>query len=81
MTPEEHSDALVVFKDDPDHLEQILILAGCLRYEVLFVALSKRWKVNYGVNPNGFRKMAVPFKAKDVASERTKLDIQIWPSF
>jgi hypothetical protein len=72
MTPEQHSDALDVFKDDPDHLEQILILAGYLRYEVLFVALSKRWKVNYGVNPNGFRKMAVPFKAKDVASERTE---------
>jgi hypothetical protein len=74
MTPQEHSDALDVFTDNPDHLEQILILAGYLRYEVLFVALSKRWKVNYGVNPNGFRKMAVPFiKAKDVASERTEL--------
>jgi hypothetical protein len=72
MTPEEHSDALDVFKDDSDHLEQVLILAGYLRYEVLFVALSKRWKVNYGVNPNGFRKMAVPFTAKDVASERTE---------
>jgi hypothetical protein len=26
--------------------------------------------VNYGVNSNGFRKMVVPFKAKDVALER-----------
>jgi hypothetical protein len=72
MTPEEHQNALDVFKDDSDLLEKVLILAGYLRYEVLFVALAKRWKVNYGVNPNGFRKMAVPFKAKDVASERTE---------
>lgn len=50
----------------------ILILAGLLKYEVLKLALTKRWRVNYGVNVNGFRKMAVPFKAKDVAAERTE---------
>lgn len=50
----------------------LLILAGYLRFGVLESALQKRWRVNYGVNPKGHRKLAVPFKAKDVASERTE---------
>lgn len=44
----------------------ILILSGLLRFDVLKLALTKRWRVNYGVNVNGPRKMAVPFKAKDI---------------
>lgn len=31
-----------------------------------------RWRVNYGVNPTGYRRMAVPFRAKDVAAERAE---------
>lgn len=50
----------------------ILILRGLLKFEVLRLALSKRWRVNYGRNVNGPRKMAVPFKAKDVASDMTE---------
>jgi hypothetical protein len=34
-TSQEHQNALDVFKDDSNHLEQVLILAGYLRYEVL----------------------------------------------
>src|SRR5665811_1503729 len=60
------------FAEDSKNLEIVLILAGLLRFEVLQVALTKRWRVNYGVNVKGHRKMAVPFKAKDVASERTE---------
>ncbi|KAG4065067.1 hypothetical protein HA402_007464 [Bradysia odoriphaga] len=50
----------------------ILILSGFLRFNVLQLVLSKRWRVNYGVNERGPRKMAIPFKAKDVAAEMTE---------
>ncbi|CAF3845064.1 unnamed protein product, partial [Rotaria sp. Silwood1] len=57
-----------------DILQRILILRGLLSSEVLFVALTKRYRVNYGVNPNPKfnRRMAVPFRAKDVAAENTE---------
>lgn len=50
----------------------ILILSGLLRFEVLKLALMRRYRVNYGVNEKGHRKMAVPFRAKDVAAEMTE---------
>lgn len=50
----------------------ILILSGLLRFEVLKMALTKRWRVNYGVDVKSTRKMAIPFKAKDVAAENTE---------
>lgn len=50
----------------------IMILSGLLRFEVLKLALMKRWRVNYGVDKENHRKMAVPFKAKDVAAEMTE---------
>lgn len=40
----------------------ILILSGFLKFNVLQLVLAKRWRVNYGVNENGPRKMAIPFK-------------------
>lgn len=49
-----------------------LILSGFLRFDILKLILSKRWRVHYGVNENGPRKMAIPFKAKDVAAEMTE---------
>lgn len=50
----------------------IMILSGLLRFEVLKLILTKRWRVNYGVDANGRRKMAIPFRAKDVAAEMTE---------
>lgn len=50
----------------------IFILSGLLKFGILKLALSKRWRVNYGRNVHGKRKMAVPFKAKDVAAEMTE---------
>lgn len=50
----------------------IMILSGLLRFEVIKLVLTKRWRVNYGVDPNSQRKMAIPFKAKDVATESTE---------
>eukprot|EP01088_Endostelium_zonatum_P016698 TRINITY_DN4620_c1_g1_i1.p1 TRINITY_DN4620_c1_g1~~TRINITY_DN4620_c1_g1_i1.p1 ORF type:complete len:3251 (+),score=438.35 TRINITY_DN4620_c1_g1_i1:210-9962(+) len=60
------SDSSVYYKDI------FLTLRGILSHEVLALALSKRWRVNYGVNPSLYRLMAVPFRAKDVAAERTE---------
>lgn len=48
------------------------IVSAFLKFHVLRLALSKRWRVNYGVNENGPRQMAVPFKAKDVAADMTE---------
>lgn len=54
----------------------IYILSGFLRFEVLHLALTKRWRINYGVDVNSKRKMpskmAIPFKAKDVAAEMSE---------
>lgn len=50
----------------------IMILSGLLRFEVLKLVLTKRWRVNYGVDPKNYRKMAIPFKAKDIAAEMTE---------
>ncbi|KAJ6635827.1 hypothetical protein Bhyg_14413, partial [Pseudolycoriella hygida] len=50
----------------------VLILSGLFRFNILQLVLNKRWRVNYGVNESGPRKMAIPFKAKDVAAEMTE---------
>eukprot|EP01029_Cantina_marsupialis_P013373 TRINITY_DN295_c3_g1_i1.p1 TRINITY_DN295_c3_g1~~TRINITY_DN295_c3_g1_i1.p1 ORF type:complete len:1002 (-),score=369.10 TRINITY_DN295_c3_g1_i1:614-3583(-) len=41
---------------------------------MLFLALQRRWRVNFGVNPSPdrLRRVAVPFRAKDVAAEKTE---------
>lgn len=49
--------------------EIFLILSGLLRFKVLKLVLIRRWRVNFGVNEKGTRRMAIPFKAKDVAAE------------
>jgi hypothetical protein len=52
---------------------QILILIrGILAFGILNSVLQKRYRVSYGVNSKSDRLMAVPFIAKDVASERTE---------
>ncbi|CAL8134338.1 unnamed protein product [Orchesella dallaii] len=50
----------------------LLLVSGYLRRGVFFSAFSKRWRVEYGVNNKGDKLMAVPFRAKDVAAERTE---------
>jgi hypothetical protein len=42
----------------------VIILRGLLGYEVMRLALTKRWRVNFGVDPHGRRRMAVPFKVR-----------------
>ena len=58
----------------PDSSKVIaLCLRGMLEHNVLKISLFKRWRVHYGNHPTrkGFN-MAVPYRAKDVAAERTE---------
>lgn len=54
------------------HMDILMILNGLLQFNLLKLVLTRRWRVNYGVKKNGLRKMAIPFKAKDVATEMTE---------
>jgi hypothetical protein len=50
-----------------------LCLRGMLEHDVLKVVLFKRWRVQYGNHPTRSKFfMAVPYRAKDVAAERTE---------
>ena len=77
----ETSDECVNKQSPPPHLRCILhILRGLLAYRVLYVVLSKRWKVEYGVNDSVLvagtseRRLlqAVPYRAKDVPAPRAQ---------
>ncbi|CAL8123847.1 unnamed protein product [Orchesella dallaii] len=72
MESDTHTLALAYFVDKPELLNKVLLYSAYLRRGVLFLALSKRWRVEYGVDPRGPRASAVPFRAKDVAAERTE---------
>lgn len=62
-----------ICKDISEDVQNIiLILNGLLQFDVLKFLLVKRWRVNYGVNKKGLRKMAVPFRAKDVAADMSE---------
>lgn len=69
---ETYDECMKIFEDYPGYQDVIFILSGLLKFEVLYLVLRKRWRVNYGINPNGYRKMAVPFIAKDVCAENTE---------
>lgn len=50
-----------------------LTLRGVLDHGVLQLVLQKRWRVHYGAHPTSQSYlMAVPFRAKDVAADRTE---------
>ncbi|KAH9259815.1 hypothetical protein BASA81_002241 [Batrachochytrium salamandrivorans] len=52
----------------PEAADTLLVLRGLLAFEVLRFVLSRRWKVHFG---NGPKRLAVPYKAKDVPSMRS----------
>ena len=56
------------------HLKDVIyILRGILNYDILYVILSKRWKVDYGVNKTSKKLLqAVPYRAKDVPADRAQ---------
>ncbi|CAF3964773.1 unnamed protein product [Adineta steineri] len=55
-------------------IQLFLIVRGLLSSEILLFALKKRYRVSYGVTLDSsfHRLMAVPFRAKDVAADRTE---------
>eukprot|EP00703_Trepomonas_sp_PC1_P004566 JAP92040.1 hypothetical protein TPC1_16141 [Trepomonas sp. PC1] len=55
-----------------EKFEVFKLLRGLLGHKLLLYALQKRWRVNYGIDYNQNRRIAVPFKAKDVASDKTE---------
>ncbi|CAF1161225.1 unnamed protein product [Rotaria sordida] len=62
-------------KKFPFHdIQLFLIIRGLFSSEVLLVALKQRYRVNYGINtdPCFNRLMSVPFRAKDVVTDRTE---------
>jgi hypothetical protein len=61
-------------KDLPSSAKTIaLCLRGMLEHDVLKVVLFKRWRVQYGNHPTRLKfYMAVPYRAKDNAPERTE---------
>ena len=61
-------------KFSPNDIQIFLIIRGFLSFEVLLVALKKRYRVNYGANRNtNFnRLMSVPYRTKDVVADRTE---------
>jgi hypothetical protein len=65
----------------PLDVQLFLIVRGLLSSEVLLAAFKKRYRVNYGINPNpSFRRLlAVPYRAKDVAADRTEFGHQMLP--
>ncbi|CAL8134228.1 unnamed protein product [Orchesella dallaii] len=72
ITEEDHK-AVINMKCISDEKKEILLLiSGYLRRGVLLTALNKRWRVQCGVNEKGEKMMAVPFRAKDVAAEKTE---------
>jgi hypothetical protein len=56
----------------PQLLKLAFLLRGLLAHQVMYGALHKRWRVEFGGHPSGRRRMAVPYRAKDVAAEKTE---------
>ena len=50
----------------------MLTLKGLLCYNILAHALMKRYRINFGIDKRRKSRMAVPFKAKDIASDSTE---------
>lgn len=63
-----------VIKDLPNNAKIVaLCLRGMLEHGVLKIVLSKRWRVQYGNHPTRIKfYMAVPYRAKDIAADRTE---------
>jgi hypothetical protein len=74
LDPNSSVEHLVDKKFSQNDIQLFLIVRGLLSSEVLLIALKKRYRVNYGVNPSPSfnRLMAVPFRAKDVVADRTE---------
>ncbi len=61
-----------VFGNDSETYHLLLALRGLLSFDLLRLCLSKRHRVDYGVNPKLEKEIVVPFRAKDAPADRTE---------
>ena len=71
INKEEHIAASELFAEGSAEYYTVILLMGYLKYELLKLALMKRWRVNFHIDPDR-KKMAVPFRAKDVPAKHTE---------
>jgi hypothetical protein len=71
-----HSDPnLYNFLQDTDRYDQLLMLRGLLAFGLLEHCLAKRHRTDYGLHfDNANRKLAVPYRAAEVPSERSEFN-------
>ena len=55
-----------------EHLHDVLALRGLIAYDILLHCLKKRHRVDYGINPEGRKALAVPFRGADTPSPRSE---------
>ena len=65
-------DNLEGLKLDLDQHKILYTVRGFIAFEIFVLCFSRRWRVEYGVNQKQSRLMAVPFRGKDVAADRTE---------
>jgi hypothetical protein len=75
----------IFFNKNANLIPTLLILRGYFVYEILFNALSKRWKVEYGFNFVQKRLLqAVPYRAKGynfIFRMKYRVGRKYWPNF
>lgn len=60
-----------VLKGNTDARQRLLLLRGLLVHRILLMGLSKRWNVQYGVDPRR-DPIAVPFRSKGIPSDQAE---------
>ena len=60
-----------VLKDKTDARHRILLLRGLFIHRILLMGLTKRWNVQYGIDPRR-DPIAVPFRSKGIPSDQAE---------
>ncbi len=55
-----------------DYMNDILALRGLIAHDILIHCLSKRHRVDFGINPGGRKLLAVPYRGADTPSLRSE---------
>ena len=65
------SQVATIFKNNLDARQRLLLLRGLLVHRILLMGLSKRWNVQYGIDPRR-DPIAVPFRSKGIPSDQAE---------
>jgi len=60
-----------ILKGNTDARQRLLLLRGLLVHRILLMGLSKRWNVQYGIDPRR-DPIAVPFRSKGIPSDQAE---------